>query len=503
MKEKRRKGAPESQSTSRDEQVHDPITPDRQPTPTSSTPIDCASSSSPDSPEHLEIEDINPSEITFVDSPTVITEFVPLTRISPPPEYVIDAIDVPYISFYNAEMPKIHPYAAIFPRFIPDLMQMGTSAPPLLHSLISIAAVITDTVQQRPQVRALIHHHITLRTLQDAITSMTGPHMDEAMIYAVMMLGYFNLFSARFLSARRHLRGLSLMLHSYLSSGRVPSAMTMLIWRCAIRLDTYVSSVYPCRPIFPTPPEDQQDAHRIWIRAAVRPLGEEWAMAQFALDNLQSRAAHLSWSAYESRRKGTANETNIQIQCMNLLADFSVWRRRKVFLEEDSLEELLQQHRPAAPVQTFLHHPPLPMRNTFYANLLNEFRLAVMFVTFIASPRVGGHSLFDAVRKSHAIDCCRSMAATGVSKFPVALVRILQLAGLVFADPPQSSAECAWILEQLDKLIARGVLGALRVKEMLGVVWESPRIWTYEETERIMLNADDLEALATEECQDV
>ena len=400
-------------------------------------------------------------------------------------------------------MPKIHPYAAIFPRFIPDLMQMGTSAAPLLHSLISIAAVITDTVQQRPQIRALIHHQITLRTLQDAITAANGPHVDETIIYAVMMLGYFNLFSAHFLSARRHLRGFSLMLHSYLSSGRVPSAMTMLIWRCAVRLDTYVSSVYPCKPIFPTPPEDQEDAHRIWIRAAVRPSGEEWAMAQFSLDNLQSRAAHLSWSAYESRRKGTANENTIQTECTNLLADFSVWRRRRVFLEEDSLEELLQQHRPSAPVQTFLHHPPLPMKNTFYANLLNEYRIAVMFVTFIASPQVGGHSLLDAVRKSHAVDCCRSMAATGVSKFPVSMVRILQLAGLVFADPTESPAECAWILEQLDKLIARGVLGALRVKEMLGVVWKSPGIWTFAETERIMQNADDLEALAMEECQDV
>jgi hypothetical protein len=54
-------------------------------------------------------------------------------------------------------------------------------------------------------------------------------------------------------------------------------------------------------------------------------------------------------------------------------------------------------------------------------------------------------------------------------------------------------------LEQLDALIARGVLGARRVKEMLAVVWASPGIWTFEETERIMQTAEDLEALEMEE----
>ena len=413
------------------------------------------------------------------------------------PETVINSTDLPYLNYFISEMPKLHPYAVVFPGFIPNLMQVATSVAPLRHSLISLSAVIADSSLQRPLVRALLHHQVTLRKVQDLLS--LGRGTEEATISSVMMLAYFNLFSGRFLSARRHLQGVSLLLQQYSMTGELPSATTMLIWRCAVRLDYFLSSVYPCKPIFLTPPPEQEDCHRIWIRTMVTSRGEEWALAQFALDNLQSRAAHLSWLACQSRRIGTPTENEIQRQCTNSLDDLSTWRTRKIFIEQDALDEIIEKQRPSTNTERFLNYPPMKYRNSFYANLLNEYRCAVMFVTFIASPLVGRPSPFDTVRNIHAINSCQSISATGVSKFPMSIVRILQLVGLVYADPVKFPEECGWIKQQLDRVSNRGIQAASRVKEMLGTVWESTNNWTYEETERAMQNGDDLEQLVSEE----
>jgi hypothetical protein len=379
-------------------------------------------------------------------------------------------------------------------------MQMASSVVPLRHSVISLAAIIADTANRKPIIRALLHHQITLQQLQVLLSSVGK--IDEATIYAVLMLSWFNLFSGRFLSARRHLRGISVLLQSYSAQGQSPSSTIMLIWRCAVRLDYFLSSVYPCKPIFPAPPPEQEDFHRAWIQPACTPDREEWTMATFALDNLQSRAAHLSWEVYQSRRTGNSSEQQIQSSVTALLNDFATWRQRKVLLDEDTSEEFLERHSSSSPVETFLDHPPMSCRNAFYASLLNEYRCAIMFITYIASPQIGQTSPYDTVRRMHAIDSCRCMSATGVTNFPMPMIRILQLAGLVFADPREFPEECAWIERQLDRVSERGVQAAGKVKEMLGIVWNSTASWTYEETERIMQNEDDLEQLEMEEVYD-
>ena len=458
----------------------------------------CSSAPGSESPQNEKEEDER--EISVTESPEGIISLRPTfpRMIGPSPDTVIDSTDLPYLNYFISKMPKVHPYAVVFPGFIPDLMQVAASAASLRHSLISLSAVVADTSLQRPLVRALLHHQVTLRQVQDLLS--LGRGTDEATIYTVMMLAYFNLFSGRFLSARRHVQGVSLLLQQYSAAGKLPSPTTMLIWRCAVRLDYFLSSVYPCKPIFPTPPPEQEDLHRTWIRTAVTSTGEEWALAQFALDNLQSRAAHLSWLAYQSRRIGIPTEDEIQIQCTKLLDDFSTWRRRKIFLEQDALDEINEQYCPSTTnSEQFLNYPPMKCPNSFYANLLNEYRCAVMFVTFIASPRIGQSYPFDTVRKIHAVDSCRSISATGVGTFPVSVIRILQLVGLVFSDPIKFPDECAWIEQQLDRVSNRGVQAATRVNEMLQIVWGSTYPWTYVETEQVMQNADDLEQLTLEE----
>jgi hypothetical protein len=423
-----------------------------------------------------------------------------VTQMPTPPESVVDSIDLPYLHYFMLEWPSVHPYTSVFPTFPQDLMRAAASVVPLRHSIISLAAIVADTVCRRPIVRALHYHHLTIRKIQDTLSSVGG--INEPIIYAVMMLTYFNLYSGRFLSARRHVRGVYLLLQSYSSKGRPPSTTTMLIWRSALRMDYFLSSVYPCKPIFPTPPAEQEDFHLEWIRTGCTPTGEEWAIAQFALDNLQSRAAHLSWDAYESRRSGNPAEIEIQTQVMTLLNDFSTWRGRKLFLEEDELEKLVETYRPSLNLETFLDYPSMSIRNAFYANLLNEYRCAVLFITFIAYPLIGQISPFETLRQFHAIDCCRSIGATGINKFPVPMVRILQLAGLVFADKARFQDECDWIETKLDEIAERGMQAAKRVKEMLGIVWNSAYPWTYEETERVMQSPGDLEQLDLEEMYD-
>jgi hypothetical protein len=441
---------------------------------------------------------------TVSEEPEDRMTLVPLLKsICLPPEDSIEAIDLQYLDYWLREMPKLHPLAPVFPMFLPTLFQVSATTAPLRHSLVSLSAFVADQSNRRPMFRALLHHQETLRTVQDSLSHI---EIDEATIYAVMMLAYFNVFTGKFLSARRHIRGLSLLLQKYSEQGRRPNSMTMLIWRCGVRIDYFLASVYPCKPIFPAPPIEQEDLHRSWIRECVRTTddGEEWALAQFALDNLQSRAAHLSWHTTQSRKSG-GTEEDIQLCCAALLDDFTKWRARKVFLEEDERDSLERFWHPELfvdPRHRFLDHQPLINRNSFYACLLNEYRSAVLFVTFIASPVIGVPCVYDDLRMLHAIDSCRSVGAMGATSLPVPLVRVLQLAGLVFASRRRYPAECTWIEKELDKLKDRGVIGADKVKEMLQLVWTGEHTWRYEETERMIQNEEDLAIIGSEEMYD-
>jgi hypothetical protein len=243
-----------------------------------------------------------------------------------------------------------------------------------------------------------------------------------------------------------------------------------------------ISSVYPCKPVFPAPLVEQEEVHRGWIDKCVGRGDdrEELALAQFALDNLQSRAAHLSWRTCQLRRID-ADELEIQEECTKLLDDFAVWRDRKVFTDQDADSPGFESTD-----GTFLGYPPLIVRDPFYAGLLNEYRCAVIFVTFIASPTVGRSSPYDTLRTTHAIGTCRLLKTMGASSFPVPLVRILQLVGLAFANSTEYPEECAWIEEQLEIVAHRGIIGSNKVKEMLKVVWQNLQQWTYESTEQLM-----------------
>ena len=196
---------------------------------------------------------------------------LPLVKaIPPPPEARVDSLDMQYLQYWLREMPKNHPFATPFPSFLTTLFQVSNSNPHLRHSLVSLAAFVADNTNHRPLVRALLHHQETLRKVQGSLTLGT---ITESTIYAVMMLAYFNVFTGKFLSARRHIRGLSLLLEQYSAQGNQPSPTTMLIWRCGVRIDYILSSVYPCRPIFPPPPTEQEDLHRGWIRSCAVGVG--------------------------------------------------------------------------------------------------------------------------------------------------------------------------------------------------------------------------------------
>jgi hypothetical protein len=121
-----------------------------------------------------------------------------------------------------------------------------------------------------------------------------------------------------------------------------------------------------------------------------------------------------------------------------------------------------------------------------------------LFITFVSFLVIATPSPYDDVRRQQAIDLCRSIAATGISRFTVLILRVLQLAGLVFYDPIEYPEECAWIESRLQQVEDRGILAASRVKEMLLVVWHSAFPWTYQDTERLLQNEDDLDQLDRE-----
>lgn len=211
--------------------------------------------------------------------------------------------------------------------------------------------------------------------------------------------------------------------------------------------------------------EDQEEFHRKWIVLFADrkqgPAASEWALAWFALDNTMHRACHVSADALALRRsQANQGEIDLQIQAWvdPLLEAHRKWRQRKVVREADEMERngqllstftessyktlnfsidvstIIPTNQPATPdgipVQ-FLDYPQVQITNSFFSNLLNQFRSIEIYISLIPRPIWGtpDHQRFEC-----AVDICRTHSALGAEKDCLTTGKIwgLYLSGVTF-----------------------------------------------------------------------
>jgi hypothetical protein len=177
------------------------------------------------------------------------------------PDSDIPQSDLPYISFFLAEMSNVLPYVTLFPSTVPSLFASSIHHPALRHSVLSVSSLISDKKHRRGKQRALEHLQKSLKLLQ---ASLSAPSVDEGIAIAIFLLVYFGVANGEHSSARKHLAGLHLVLtqlqqehlarNAGVASPYAISPLTMLVWRMAVRMDFVMALVYGQRPIFPMYP---------------------------------------------------------------------------------------------------------------------------------------------------------------------------------------------------------------------------------------------------------
>ena len=397
-------------------------------------------------------------------------EGLPVVRTLPVAEdSIIDPQDSHYLRFFILEMPRVLPYAKLFPTAVGEVFYNGIHHTALRHSILSLSAFMADRRAKRPATRAYMHLQKALCLLQDAISN---GNVDDGVLYAVFLMVYFNIINSDHASSRRHLQGLQSLLDyrqrqvaaertltPNLSQPVVMPALTMLIRRMAMRLDFVLAIFYARKPIFPHTEEN----YKTWIPLAADkniPDAAEWAIAEFSLNDILHRAAHLSFQATEMRKASTyttLDELIVAHGTEELTSDLVDWRTKPIIVNAD-LAEHIAFHKLTPEQQTmddtpsrFLHYRPLHIENPFYALLINQYRAAQLYVSLIIHPEQGPQP---PDRFECAVDICRTHAALAsfAPKDTIMTTEIWALYLSGFAFGRSYPMECGWIKEQLAEI---------------------------------------------------
>jgi len=200
----------------------------------------------------------DPSENTEQNVSAVQNQYPIFLSPAPYPDPDITVSDMPYFRYFLSEMANMLPYVKIFPTTLHGIFSSSIHHPALRHSLLSVSALCCAKKYDQGKQYAFEHLSKSLTLLQRSLSSV---EVDECVANAIFLLAYFNLLSGDKSSARKHLQGLSLVLHqirqnhfnknSGPQSAHAISPLTMLIWRMAIRVDFIIAITCAQRPIYP------------------------------------------------------------------------------------------------------------------------------------------------------------------------------------------------------------------------------------------------------------
>jgi len=170
------------------------------------------------------------------------------------PVETADATGDSYFNFFLTELSKAFPYVNLFPWTAATIFSTSSHNPALRQSVLAVAALLAEQEGGGENV-ALGHLQIALQTIRSRLTE-TGA--DDGLAISSFLLAHYCIMKGEILVARHHLRGMAKLLqklHQTSQNDATPSpltsdALTILIWRMAIRVDFISSIATGQRPIF-------------------------------------------------------------------------------------------------------------------------------------------------------------------------------------------------------------------------------------------------------------
>lgn len=311
--------------------------------------------------------------------------------------------------------------------------------------MLAVSSFMTDTMQGRPPLRSYRYLQLAIPHIQQALSDSK---FDDALVYSVFLAAYLHLIGGELASTRRHLEGLRLLLERYTIAPQDFRATSMppqlmFIWRMAIRMD-HQWALGDQESIFPLFTQEDDD-RRLWIQRLTdysKPEMIQWALAQFALDDLLTRAMAINKRAIQLRstagQEDEFTEIAIRRETAKLLEEHQKWNERpcvKIATERAEAEQrgLNLEEEPQEDAR-FLDYPPLKITDKLYGAIRVQYYWALIYITFITHPQPGP---FPYERFQAAIDVCRTYASVGWS-LTCGVCRItmgLYLTGLTLGEP--------------------------------------------------------------------
>jgi len=415
-------------------------------------------------------------------------------QLRPPDTDLLQDSESSYLHFFLQKLPLNIGFNQLFPSVFGIIFARSTMSEGLRFMMLAVSSFMTDTMEERPPLRSYRYLHLAIPHVQQALT--TG-RFDDSLVYSVFFAAYLHVLGGEIASTRRHLEGLRLLLERYLIAPQafgvesMPPEM-MFIWRMAIRIDHHWA-LGDQELIFPLVSQND-DVRRLWVQPLTdcsQPEMVEWALAQFALDDLLTRAISINKRAIQLRSAAghddELTERAIRTETAKLLKEHQAWNERRCVTtateraeaEQDALsleEEQLEDAK-------FLDYPPLKLMNKLYGAMRVQHYWVLIYITFITHPKPGPYSY---ERFQAAIDVCRTYASVGWSH-TCGVCRVvigLYLTGLTLGEPmyPRGFSshlstlkiEFGWIasrLLELDRFC--GYRSGLQILNILKTTWRS------------------------------
>jgi Fungal specific transcription factor domain len=179
-----------------------------------------------------------------------------------------------YFNFFLTELSQYFPYVNLFPWTAATLFSSSNHNPALRQSVFAVAALIADQSKLGNGLghpEALKHLQKALHLLRNKLSAVDVDINDDGDGLAIssFLLAHFSIMLGDHNAAKKHLRGMSLMLskldhnNTATSGGERPSTgdsfpsplttdkLTILIWRMAIRIDFISSIACGQEPVLP------------------------------------------------------------------------------------------------------------------------------------------------------------------------------------------------------------------------------------------------------------
>ena len=253
----------------------------------------------------------------------------------------------------------------------------------LRYTLIAVSAWLHDGIAGRSRERSVANLRKAVPMIQSAVTATV---LDDGHGFAVFLLAYLSVVRGDIKGVSLHVGGFYRILRhcNVLREDGTPNLnhtpLAMVLWRIAVRTDNIVGFVGQ-RAAFPAT-NVPESFHLNWIRDfdnLDRPDTIEWALAQFALDDLANRAVHLAVRSISIQRSVASGESdgieklNVELDMAFLVRDLEIWKCRRVLREAESRERARRIASPTQPPLKFLDYEPLTFVDEAYAIMLVQY----------------------------------------------------------------------------------------------------------------------------------